>query len=133
MGFLTSQTAPTWCIFSPGGYLHWPATSWMPGQAWIYPCPVPAPGVSVPATSTSGADPEPTSLPRAFQHVFSDGPVYFSTIGVSCIEVYQHYWGRFSQQYFVSISEQGTPPPVNSTSEYTRLIPHLDHLILPCF
>ena len=33
------------------------------------------------------------------------------SLEASFMEVYQHYvyWGRFSQHYFVSISDQGTP------------------------
>ena len=32
--------------------------------------------------------------------------LYFSTIGVGSMDVYQHYWG----------TESGDPPPVSSTS-----------------
>ena len=46
--------------------------------------------------------------------------LYFSTIGVGFIGVYQHYWGRFygglSALLGSVFTAPGTPPPVNSTS-----------------
>ena len=90
---------------------------------------MPCPGVSVPATSTrelTPSQPHSSALYNMCYLMASDRPVYFSTIGVGFMEVYQHYWGRFSQHYFLSICDPGTPPPVNSTSDRYKT-KHLDY------